>query len=51
VRVFDTGGEAVNVDQVAADVAGQVREVGERGDNPDFGGKSGHCGQTNNSNE
>ena len=51
VRVFDTGGEAVHIDLVAADVARQVRQVGERGDDPDFGGKSGHGAQANSPSE
>ncbi len=37
VRVFDARGQAVNLDLVSADVARQVRQVSQRGDDADFG--------------
>ncbi len=42
VGVFDARGQAVNLDQVAADGARKVRQVGQRRDDADFGGMSGH---------
>ena len=45
VRVFDAGGQAADLDVVAADVAREIGQVGERGDDADFGGVSGQSGQ------
>ena len=36
VRVFDAGRQAVNVDQVAADGARKIRQVGKRRDDADL---------------
>ncbi len=36
VRVFDARGQALNLDLVSADVARQVRQVGQGGDDVDF---------------
>ena len=43
VRVFDAGGEAANLNLIAADIARKVGEIREGGDNADFGraGRSG----------
>ena len=46
VRVFDARGQAVNLDQVAADSAREVRQVGQCRDNADLGGVGGHCSHT-----
>src|ERR1039458_3457857 len=37
VRVFDAGGETVDLNMLAADVACEVGQVGERGDDADSG--------------
>ncbi len=37
VRVLDAGGQAEDLHVVAADVAREVGQVGERGDHADFG--------------
>jgi len=36
VRVLDAGGEAEYVDMIAADLPGEIGQIGERGDNADF---------------
>ena len=37
MRVFDAGRKAENFDVIAADLPREVGEVGERGDDADFG--------------
>ena len=37
VRVFDAGRETANFNEIAADVAGEIRQVSERSDDADFG--------------
>ena len=45
VRVFDAGRKTADVHEIAADIAREIREVSERGDDVDFSGEGLRCAE------